>query len=87
MFEGVRLKKNSFLVFVPSTDFHDVMGIGQKILRITSESQMFCNLQSSPNMVILLEGSGGVRYIACTENVKIHTQTILVEKPEESRWR
>jgi len=63
------------------------MGIGQQILRITSEFQMFCNLQSSPNMVIVLEGSEGVRYIACTENVKIHTQTILVEKPEENKRR
>jgi hypothetical protein len=63
------------------------MGIGHKILRITSEIQTFCNLQLSPNMVMLLEGSEGVRYIACMENVKIHTQTSLVEKPEKYRQR
>lgn len=57
------------------------------MLRITSETQMFCNLQSSPNMAILLEGSEGVRYIACMENVKIRTQIILVEKPEENERR
>jgi hypothetical protein len=38
-------------------------------------------------MVFLLEGSEGVVYVACIENVEIHTQTILVEKPEENGWR
>jgi hypothetical protein len=63
------------------------MGNGQQVLRITSESQMFSNLQSSPNMVILLEGSEGVRHIACMENIKTHIQTILVLKPEENKRR